>query len=218
MNFANAHIMELNSTDSSDRGDIDWVIASTGASTFTMRYRASAGSYTGGTPAGTIVDNVWYQLVTTVKLSGDNKYIKTYVNGVLFHTSNILTYPATSPVLDVSRDTIQVGDFRFGNGADSEIHSWAVWDRTLSKNAVKSIYNQGVETLNLLKRKGNYRKHKRLQHWIIPEIDELDLGHDYGLSKSLSGVIQGETPRDMMNDDLNITAVDDLVGSTPSGR
>lgn len=175
--------------------------------------------------------STWYHLVYTINV-GNSQELSMYVNGVNI-TSTIT--PATNVAIGGNRidlPTTLITSISGGSGAAPgyDWHSLAIWNSVLNDKAITQIYNNGNETFNLLKNKGKYGKKKKLRHWWVPELTpyplstlgggptgDLFLGRDYGRAGYLAIPSKNEG-LNMLDSGGGVSAADDLVGSTPSGR
>jgi hypothetical protein len=161
--------------------------------------------------------DTWQHLVIVVKRSASEQ-LKMYINGV----KQVPTKVVDTPLPDRENTAIEYISVNPGSvGMNGSFHSMATWNRALSNDAILKIYNNGNETFNLLKNSGAYQKRKYLQHWWVPELDSSTdnaMGTDYGRAGTNARRESKNEGLNIMLQSIDITVVDDLVGSTPSGR
>lgn len=135
--------------------------------------------------------NVWSFLV----LTWDGTNLKFYHQGSLLAPStiqqdNVGTMTSTNRL-------IGVGGLRIANPAasfDGRLHSYAIWDITLSAGAISELHNSGEGAVVDYSSNGtNYTSSGDLLHWWRLGFDSADIGKDYGVHTTLIDVLDDAT-------------------------
>jgi hypothetical protein len=174
------------------------------------RYQVANFSSTGGLlgnpaypfPAGT---NRWFHIA----LTWDGTALKLYHNGVVRPVQAGSTGAGT--MADSNR-RIYVGYGAQspdpGNYWDGHVHSFAIWDKDLTQNEVRALFNHGSpSSMDLNRNRGDYTAAYDLKHWWRLSFDVSDIGKDYGNASNLIDI------------DANAVGVTkaDIVAEAPDG-
>ena len=151
-------VLLANNYTASNKGIQVWYDNRDGYATKAIRVNSWAGSSVSTNTASAISDNNWHHLVVTS--SGASETLAVYLDGALLAIASLGSVTSTAPNQDLA-----IGGRVISSSVDSPINGKmkdvAIFNRALSEDAVKSIYNDG-EVIDLTKDYGHYKRKNNL--------------------------------------------------------